>query len=84
MKYIKEFEDINIYKGKFNVGDCVVSTSGRGGVVSELEYSSMRNCFIYSLEEYHSLYFTESVLTLMTPEQIERYEISKITNKFNI
>jgi hypothetical protein len=84
MKYIKEFEKIDNSMSKFKVGDCVISTGGRRGVVSEAEYSKYRKEFLYSLEEYPTLYFEEKVLYLMTPDQIESYDISKITNKFNI
>ncbi len=69
---------------KFNVGDYVISKSGRKGVIEEFNYSRFHLSFLYTLPYYEDRYFPENSLSLMTQEQIEMFKMSKTTDKFNI
>ena len=85
MKYIKYFEnDVYLSDSKFKVDDYVISsTTNRKGIIVKVLYSKYYNYFVYYIDEYLS-YLIEDDLRLMTPDEIEQYELDKATKKFNI
>ena len=91
MKYIKRFEQsINLKDSKFKIGDYVISLTINNiyyskieGIIYEIRYSKYFNNFVYYIDEYLS-YLIEDDLRLMTPDEIEQYELDKTTKKFNI
>ena len=85
MKYIKKFEDIDLSKIKFKVGDYVsIIKKYRKGIVSDVLYIQHTMKFLYKLEEIDNTYFREDELRLLTPHEIEKFKLDQITNKFNI
>lgn len=85
MKYINKFESNYKPDSKYKEGDYIMSIkSVRKGIINEIQYSSDDEGYRYILEEYKNLYFLENGVRLMTPEEIELFKMSKLTNKFNI
>ena len=81
---------IYLSDSKYKVGDYVISTtkynrnkSNIKGIIYEIKYNKRNNFFVYYIKEYIS-FLEEDDLRLMTPDEIEQYELEKLTDKFNI
>jgi len=86
IKNIKQFKSSR--NSKFKKGDYIMSTkSNKKGIIDNIISSDKPEDFefAYHLKDYKdNIYLKDTSIILMTPEQIEQYNLEKSTDKFNL
>jgi len=88
MRYIKTFE--NRYVEEYKIGDYIkfntLSLSQTTGKIVNIDYKHRYpySLYVHGIPEYNPIISVNEIVRLLTPEEIEKFEMEEYLNKYNI